>query len=262
MLSYVNRGMLVIYRRRASDPAQYLDLTPYEYEEYVCDRLRNMGWSRIKVTDKSGDFGADVVGVSPSHKRISVQVKQYAGTVGIDGVKEALAGKAYYRCSGSMVVSSGSGFTRSAIKLAESSGTWLWSGFGITKTLTENFANVGSQMLETLFMAQSLGYGIIWCDTCWHKGVVTDVFCIGKNWHFVTEADQNVELNICSRILRDDGQLERAYAWRTENVGSMRNAPVAFEQLPSFGTFGHSDGASDVPSGAIERFLRRVGRSV
>ena len=38
-----------------------LNLSPYEYEEYVAEELRREGFTDVDTTPKSGDFGADVL---------------------------------------------------------------------------------------------------------------------------------------------------------------------------------------------------------
>ena len=38
-----------------------LNLSPYEYEEYVAEALRQEGFTDVDTTPKSGDFGADVL---------------------------------------------------------------------------------------------------------------------------------------------------------------------------------------------------------
>ena len=38
-----------------------LNLSPYEYEEYVAEELRQEGFTEVDTTAKSGDFGADVL---------------------------------------------------------------------------------------------------------------------------------------------------------------------------------------------------------
>ena len=53
-----------------------LNLSPYEYEEYVAEELRQDGFTEVDTTPKSGDFGADVLAMD-GERRVCVQCKRY-----------------------------------------------------------------------------------------------------------------------------------------------------------------------------------------
>lgn len=252
----------MIYRKTRDSAALYLDLTPYEYEQYVCDRLRNMGWTRTKVTEKSGDFGADIVGVSPTHKRVSIQVKQYKGSVGIDGVKEALAGKAYYRCSGSMVITTGPSFTSSAVELARSSGTWLWPNFEEHRHLSDAFGDAQSRALETVFAGLSQQRHMFLGRTSegWQRldiDSLSGVSCVGDTWLLMTCDGSIHELSDYDAIVVDNGQLDRRQTRKQVQPqprkvirpNAVSGNPRSFEVPVNFGT---------EDADATRRFLDRL----
>lgn len=112
-------------RRHAYGTADPLDLSPGEYERYVACWLSENGWRSVKVVGKSGDFGADIIGTSPSGTHWAVQCKRYSGKAGVRAVQEAFAARAYYRCDRAMVVSV-SGFTNAAGTLARETGVLLF----------------------------------------------------------------------------------------------------------------------------------------
>lgn len=87
-----------------------------EFEDYVADCLRLQGYSNVKVTEKY-DLGVDIVAIY-DNCRLGVQVKHYKSLVGIEAVREAVAGLNAYKCNQSMVVTN-SYFSRPAKKLAK-----------------------------------------------------------------------------------------------------------------------------------------------
>lgn len=91
-------------------------MTGYDYEYTVAAYLRHKGYSRVKVTQGSGDYGIDVL-ASKGNVKYAVQCKYYSNPVGVKAVQEAVAGVAYYGCNRAMVVTNNT-FTPQAKKLA------------------------------------------------------------------------------------------------------------------------------------------------
>lgn len=98
--------------------------TGHEYEHYVADRLIERGYRNVKVTKPSGDFGADVIGTSPSGRRECVQCKFYSKPVGVAAVQEVIGARGFYSCDDATVIST-SGFTPAAEALARKNGVRL-----------------------------------------------------------------------------------------------------------------------------------------
>jgi restriction system protein len=71
---------------------------------------------RVEVTPYRGDWGADMV---------LVKAKRYKKAVGVRAVQEAVAAKAKYRCTETMVVTNAT-FTRQAVELAWVNRVALW----------------------------------------------------------------------------------------------------------------------------------------
>lgn len=93
-------------------------MTGYDYEKFVAKKLLKDGFRKTKLTPQSGDFGADILGVDRKRKRVAVQCKKYAGTVGVKSVQEVIAAVQYYECDYGMVVTN-STFTAAAKELAK-----------------------------------------------------------------------------------------------------------------------------------------------
>lgn len=93
------------------------------FEKYLRVQFKHLGY-RVKLTDFSHDYGADLV-VKKRGERIVVQAKRYEKNVGIAAVQEAVGSVAYYDADRAMVVTN-SGFTKSARNLARQNEVELW----------------------------------------------------------------------------------------------------------------------------------------
>jgi len=112
---------------KTSIPQRFMNVSPYEFEEVICQMFKDAGFS-AELTPRSSDFGADIIlkkiGID---ERIAVQVKRYAPDhkVGVKEISQAVAGREHYQCDKSMVITTSS-FTSQAIQLARSTQTVLW----------------------------------------------------------------------------------------------------------------------------------------
>ena len=102
-----------------------LNLSPYEYEEYVAEELRQEGYTDVDTTPKSGDFGADVL-ARDGDRRVCVQCKRYdpGHPVGVKAVQEIYSAKDYYGCDDAYLYTT-SDFTKAAIDMANELGVLL-----------------------------------------------------------------------------------------------------------------------------------------
>ncbi|ARR10761.1 hypothetical protein AR543_p0153 (plasmid) [Paenibacillus bovis] len=80
--------------------------------------FRALGYDS-KVTQASGDFGADVVLKKNDHT-IVVQAKRYKNNVPIEAVQQVYAAAAHYKATGGAWVVTNSDFTPAAYELAKS----------------------------------------------------------------------------------------------------------------------------------------------
>lgn len=95
----------------------------HDYEYLVAKYLRGHGYTGVKVTKGSGDFGVDVTAHRAGHK-YAVQCKYYSSPVSLGAIQEAVAGKALYNCDRAMVVTN-STFTKAARELANANNVLL-----------------------------------------------------------------------------------------------------------------------------------------
>ena len=95
----------------------------HDYEYLVAKYLRGHGYTGVKVTKGSGDFGVDVTAHKAGHK-YAVQCKYYSNPVSLGAIQEAVAGKALYNCDRAMVVTNNT-FTKAARELANANNVLL-----------------------------------------------------------------------------------------------------------------------------------------
>lgn len=110
-------------------PAVPVDqLTGKEYERYVGEKLCRLGYTLIRYTPDSGDYGADIIMKNPDGEKSCIQCKRYKKSVGVSAVQEIVAAKGYYGCT-EAVVATTAAFTPSAKELAERNGVRLLEHF-------------------------------------------------------------------------------------------------------------------------------------
>ncbi len=96
-----------------------------DFEQFLVGVFEVLGYA-IETTKASGDQGVDLI-ATKGGRRIAIQAKGYAGSVGNSAVQEAVAGKMYYRCDSCVVVINSS-FTRAARDLADKTECQLIDG--------------------------------------------------------------------------------------------------------------------------------------
>ena len=113
-----------------------------QFEEYLAGLFRVQGYA-AELTPVSGDYGADLI-LTKDGRRIAVQSKRHAGSVGVQAVQEALSGKAYYKCDSAWVVATGS-FTANAVDLAKRSGVTLMDRAAIASLIAQIKTETGNE---------------------------------------------------------------------------------------------------------------------
>ena len=98
---------------------KFSDMSGYDFEQYCAVKLKEMGYTRIVVTPKSGDYGADIIAFHPEKYRVCFQCKKYKRPVGVKAVQEIHAAKGYYNCDKAAVITNAE-YTAAAYELAKS----------------------------------------------------------------------------------------------------------------------------------------------
>ena len=106
-----------------------------QFEHYCADALERAGFTHVRTTPASRDFGADVL-AQKDGVTYAVQCKRYDRPVGISSVQEIYAARDFY---GMMVgaVMTNSTFTTPARQMAEKLGILLWDGDDLRKRFNQ-----------------------------------------------------------------------------------------------------------------------------
>jgi len=115
---------LIQSKRYQLSMANWRDLRGPEFELFLTEVFEYLGY-HVVGTKVSGDQGIDLI-ATKNDKKIGIQAKGYADSVGNHAVMEAHAGMAYYQCNVCIVITN-SEFTRHAKDLATKIGCWLIS---------------------------------------------------------------------------------------------------------------------------------------
>lgn len=95
-----------------------------EFEHFTVELLLKNGFTNVKRTQSSGDYGIDVLAEKDS-VTYAIQCKCYSNPVGNKAVQEAYSGKDFYRCMVAVVFTNNY-FTKSAIETAKQNNVILW----------------------------------------------------------------------------------------------------------------------------------------
>jgi restriction system protein len=88
-----------------------------DFEHYVADVLIMNGFSKVRVTKGSGDYGIDIT-ATLEKENYAIQCKRSEAKIGIKAVQEAFLGKEHYKADIAVVVTNNY-FTKQAYEAAE-----------------------------------------------------------------------------------------------------------------------------------------------
>ena len=137
LILFANRKRIMAHRRQSREKraerrernrirnSYVMNLSPYEYEEYVAEEMRQDGFTDVDTTPKSGDYGADVL-ARDGDRLVCVQCKHYAPghPVGVKAVQEIYSAKDYYGCDDAYIYTT-SDYTKAAVEMANQLGVVL-----------------------------------------------------------------------------------------------------------------------------------------
>ncbi|WP_104712745.1 restriction endonuclease [Helicobacter cetorum] len=105
------------HKRKLKRILQKIDaMNGFEFEEYSKLFFTSKGFE-VEITQKSGDYGADLIIEKDSVKWV-VQAKRYSHKVSPKAIQEVVSSKAYYNCEKACVITN-SYFTQAAKNLAK-----------------------------------------------------------------------------------------------------------------------------------------------
>lgn len=111
--------------RNIEEELEKIDMfTGVQFEQYISTLLKREGYSNIKLTKTSGDYGVDIIAEKDGLK-CAIQCKRYHNNIPINAIQEIKSGKTYYKCDKAMVITN-SYYTQNAKNLASSTGVQLF----------------------------------------------------------------------------------------------------------------------------------------
>ena len=106
---------------KTKDDLEKIDnMNGHDFEYFVARILGKNGYSKVKVTSGSNDFGVDILANKDSDF-YAIQVKRQEARVSRRAVSDAVAGVLHYNCNKSMVITN-SYMSKSGLTFAESTG--------------------------------------------------------------------------------------------------------------------------------------------
>ncbi len=103
---------------RSGSNALIDELDGVEFEHFSADVLKRNGFSKVRVTKSSGDFGADITAKDQNGCLWVFQCKRYGSNVGNSPIQEVAAAKLHYNAQYAGVITNRH-FTPAARQLAE-----------------------------------------------------------------------------------------------------------------------------------------------
>lgn len=94
------------------------------YEQACARRLMREGYTDVRLTPVTGDFGADILATHPDGWKFCFQCKYYSSNVGEDAVQEVISAVHYYHADAGAVLTTAD-FTPKARELARAANVAL-----------------------------------------------------------------------------------------------------------------------------------------
>ena len=104
-----------------------------QFERYCANLLKMNGFTNVRLTPNTGDYGADIIAMKED-KKYAIQCKRYTNPVGNRAVQEVFTAKAYYRADVAVVMTN-STFSNAAMEQAKRAGVLLWSRHKLIKLI-------------------------------------------------------------------------------------------------------------------------------
>lgn len=120
-------------------------MTGEDFEVFVAQILKKIGFINIQLTKGSGDQGVDIIAERDSIK-YAIQCKRYSQPVGNNAVQEVFAGKSFYHCHVGAVVTNNY-FTKSAKELAKENGIVLWDRDFLNKNIDSKYLAITDEKI-------------------------------------------------------------------------------------------------------------------
>ncbi|KPV42709.1 hypothetical protein AN477_16320 [Alicyclobacillus ferrooxydans] len=105
-------------------PNQMDAMSGIDFERLLRQTLKKTGW-QLSMTSRTGDFGADLIGISPWGVSYAIQAKRWKAKIGVRAIQEAYAAQAHYQTHRALVITN-SWLTKPARQLAQELSVEVW----------------------------------------------------------------------------------------------------------------------------------------
>lgn len=123
-------------------------MTGLDFEKYVADLLKRIGYTNVATTSASGDNGLDVLAHN-GNTYYGIQCKLYTAPVGNSAVQEAYSGGSYYKTDKNIVITNNY-FTPNAVQAAATMDVDLWNRDKLKELILENYNIFDEQIPGTI----------------------------------------------------------------------------------------------------------------
>lgn len=129
--------------------SRFQNISPFQFEKLIQLILKDY-FADAYLTKKGGDFGGDVICINESGSKIVVQCKRYkkGSNVGNKYIDNVISSLIYYEAEKGIIITT-SGFTKSAIEIAEKAGIELWDWYKLQDVLS-SVLNEGEPLISLL----------------------------------------------------------------------------------------------------------------
>lgn len=112
------------------------NLDGLDFEKYIGQLLKKIGFKNVIITKGSGDFGADIIAEKDDNK-YAFQCKRFSSPIGPKPIGEVLRGMNKYKCNKGIIITNNY-FTKQAIQEAKISNVELWDRDKISLLIENN----------------------------------------------------------------------------------------------------------------------------
>jgi restriction system protein len=226
------------------------DMDPIEYEQMVADSLTALGW-RTRLVKASGDQGIDVI-AEMHGKRVVIQCKRYASSIGNSAVQEAFAGKSFENADYAAVVTNAE-FTRSARQLADTTHVILLHHDELSKLELQIFGAVGTNTPGAKDASSSSASLMHMTPVCYEQAVADGL----KNLGWQTRLKNTTEDRYADLIAELHGKRVLIQCW-----GFMAPCIPTVEEICQAKSFEGADYAAIVSNAEFTPSGHQLARSV
>ncbi len=199
-------GYVLSYYQNTTPDLSYIDsLTTrgLEFEEFTVRLLSRNGFTNVRKTQGSGDYGIDVL-AEKEGITYAIQCKCYSDKVGNKAVQEAYSGKSFYNCMVAAVLTNNY-FTKAAEETAKANNVLLWDRNKLKdflKAYNDNNSKPDEKSKE-LFTSKLKEISYVVIETMNSNGIgcsVKDIFTDSKGVLYVLYCSDTITESVISSI--------------------------------------------------------------